>query len=200
MKRLLFYYALKKYAFICMALLFSVIPVQGRDFNGEKGVYAEMGAGFDNTGVAGTFGYISPEVGFKLNRLLSFGVTSRFDFGKSYESGSYNSYGGFVELSTGSFHGLSGFVDVMATHNRHCNNRGVFGCDDFTEIGLTPGIRYSLPWYGLSLSVRYAFIGFSDNWELLSKHDRAGFYSDGKLLVDGRFRRLEFAVRYTFGL
>lgn len=182
-----------------MALLFSVIPVQGRDSNGEKGVYAEMGTGFDNTGVAGTFGYISPKVGFKLNRLLSFGVTTRFDFGKSYESGSYNSYGGFVELSTGSFHGFSGFVDVMATHNRQCKDRGVWGRDNFTEIGFTPGIRYSLPWYGLSLSVRYAFFGFSDNWELHCK-DSAGYYSDGKLLVDGRFRRLEFAVRYTFGL
>ena len=68
--------------------------------------------------------------------------------------------------------------------------------DGMTEIGLVPGVSYSIPKTPLEVKLRYLFIGYNNENKYLKS--MGGCLGRGDWIIDAGLRRLELGLAFTF--
>lgn len=169
----------------------------------RSGIEVEMGFGMGRS-LQKNYGILSPRLQYNINDDWSVGAVMKFDVRKDHAN-LYYSYGGFVQyrfLRRGSF---ALFVDAAGSYNHQLetvlvddwrpDSGAPEGLRNFAEVGLTPGVSYSIADTGFSLKLRYLFLGYNSapSW-----YKSLGCLGDGDFILDAGLRRLSLSVAYAF--
>lgn len=204
---------------ILVLLIFVCSAIGACNAQNGSGAFLEAGLGFTHSEykyrqrTGGTV-IVDLRAGYSINSMFTLGAMMKSE--NYSDDWHFKCWGGFAEYRffKASRIPLYLFVDLHGYHAKGHTVRvimygavskdALYGTEflkNFTEIGFTPGIGFTIPRTPLSIRLRYLFIGFND----ANSHGIPGtYYKDyrgclggGNWIVDAGLRRLEISVSAT---